>query len=362
MNQPINLFEYEALSPQYLSPMALDYYASGAWDEVTLADNRAAFGRYKLRPRMLVDVSQCNLKTEVLGQAVEMPILVAPMAFQCLAHPEGEIATAKAAADLGAGMVLSTMSTQSLEKVATTRKEAPQWFQLYVHRDRPLTEALVKRAEAAGYTALCLTVDAPVLGCRERDRRNQFTLPQGMQLANLATQADLQIPKTENESGLLTYFAQQLDASLTWKDLEWLTSMTTLPVVVKGILRGDDALRAVEHGARGIVVSNHGGRQLDGAIATIDALSEAIAAVDSRVEVFLDGGIRRGTDVLKALSLGAHAVLLGRPVLWGLAVGGEAGVRHILQLLRDELEVAMSLSGCATVADIDPSLVTKSVM
>ena len=181
-----------------------------------------------------------------------------------------------------------------------------------------------------------------------------------MQLANLAPMADLQIPKTENESGLLTYFAQQLDASLTWKDLEWLTSITSLPVVVKGILRDDDALRSVEHGASGIVVSNHGGRQLDGAISTLDALSEVICAVQNQVEVFLDGGIRRGTDVLKALSLGAHAVLLGRPVLWGLAVGGEAGVRHILQLLRDELEVAMALSGCAKLADIDPSLVTES--
>ncbi len=357
MNQPINLFEYESLAREYLSPMTLDYYASGAWDEVTLLDNRAAFSRYKFRPRMLVDVSKRNLKTQVLGQSVEMPILIAPMAFQCLAHPDGEIATAKAAADLGAGMLLSTMSTKSLEDVATARKQAPQWFQLYVHRDRALTQALVQRAEAAGYTALCLTVDAPLLACRERDRRNQFTLSLGMQLANLATMADLHIPKTDNESGLLTYFSQQLDPSLTWKDLEWLTSITNLPVVVKGILRGDDALRSVEHGALGIVVSNHGGRQLDGAIASIDALPEVIESVPDRVEVFVDGGIRRGTDVLKALALGAKAVLVGRPILWGLTVGGESGVRHILQLLRDELEVAMALSGCATVADIDSSLV-----
>ena len=357
MNQPINLFEYESLAREALSPMTLDYYASGAWDEATLRDNRAAFSRYKFRPRMLVNVSQQNLTTQVLGQSVEMPILIAPMAFQCLASPEGEISTAKAAADLGAGMVLSTMSTKSLSEVASTRKQAPQWFQLYVHRDRALTETLVQRAEAAGYTALCLTVDAPVLGCRERDRRNQFTLPPGMQLANLTTMADLQIPKTDNESGLLTYFAQQLDPSLTWKDLEWLTSITNLPVLVKGILRGDDAVRSVEHGARGIVVSNHGGRQLDGAIATIDALPEVVESVHDRVEVFIDGGIRRGTDVLKALALGAQAVLVGRPILWGLAVNGQAGVRHILQLLRDELEVAMALSGCATVADIDSTLV-----
>lgn len=269
MVTPINLFEYESIAPQHLSKMALDYYSSGAWDEITLRDNRTAYEHFKLRPRMLVDVSNRDLSTQILGQFLSMPILIAPMAFQCLAYPEGELATAKAAAQLGTAMVLSTMSTKSLEEVAKASKKCeqrrfsnqgnsgekslvphPLWFQLYVHRDRCVTRTLVQRAEAAGFTALCLTVDAPVLGRRERDSRNQFTLPPEMELANLATMADLEIPKTAGESGLFTYFAQQLDQGLTWQDLEWLQSLTRLPIVVKGILRGDDALRAFEYGAK----------------------------------------------------------------------------------------------------------------
>ncbi|ABG51616.1 FMN-dependent alpha-hydroxy acid dehydrogenase [Trichodesmium erythraeum IMS101] len=358
MNKPINIFEYESLAPKYLSQMALDYYASGAWDEVTLRDNRTAYEKYKLRPRMLVDVSQRNLSTKILGQLMKMPILIAPMAFQCLAHPEGELATARVAADHGITMVLSTMSTKSLEDVAlATNVPQSLWFQLYVHRDRFLTRTLVERAKAAGYQALCLTVDAPVLGVRERDRRNQFTLPSGLELANLTSMANLEIPETEEESGLFAYVANQFDPALTWQDLEWLQSLTSLPVIVKGILRGDDAVRAVEHGAKGIIVSNHGGRQLDGAIATIDALPEVVAAVGNKVDVLMDGGIRRGTDILKALALGAKAVLIGRPVLWALAVNGETGVHHLLELLRNELDVAMALSGCAKVENINPSLV-----
>lgn len=358
MKKPINLFEYESLAPQNLSQMALDYYASGAWDEITLRDNRTAYERYKLRPRMLVDVSQRNLTTKILGQHISMPVLIAPMAFQCLAHPEGELATAKVAADLGTTMVLSTLSTKKLEDVAlASNMPKSLWFQLYVHRDRALTQALVERAEVAGYQALCLTVDAPILGRRERDRRNEFTLPSGMELANLTAMANLEIPQTQDESGLFAYFANQLDPALTWKDIEWLQSLTSLPVVVKGILRGDDAIRAVEHGAKAIIVSNHGGRQLDGAIATIDALSEIVAAVGSQVDILMDGGVRRGIDILKALALGAKAVLIGRPILWALAVDGEAGVRDLLGLLRNELEVAMALSGCAKIEDIDVSLV-----
>ncbi|MCL1463785.1 alpha-hydroxy acid oxidase [Argonema galeatum] len=366
--KPINLFEYETLAAKHLSQMALDYYASGAWDEITLRDNRAAFERYKLCPRMLVDVSRRDLSTTILGQSLQMPILIAPMAFQCLAHPEGEIATAKAAAKLGTVMVLSTLATKSLEEVALASKQTEQeassienrfWFQLYVHRDRGLTKALVERADEAGYRALCLTVDAPVLGRRERDRRNQFALPAGMELANLVTLTDLEIPYNPGESGLFTYFLEQLNPALTWKDLDWLQSISHLPLVVKGILRGDDAVRAVEHGARAVIVSNHGGRQLDGARASIDALSEVVASVGDKAEILVDGGIRRGTDILKALALGAKAVLLGRPVLWGLAVGGEAGVGHVLELLQDELDIAMALSGCAKLQDVDPSLVVR---
>ncbi|MBN3949256.1 MAG: alpha-hydroxy-acid oxidizing protein [Nostoc sp. NMS7] len=365
--QPINLFEYEKLAKDHLSQTTLDYYSSGAWDEITLQDNRAAFERVKLRPRMLVDVSDVydglhlrNLTTSILGQSLQLPLLIAPMAFQCLAHPDGEVATALAAASAGVGMVLSTMATKSIEEVATACEKFPdslRWFQLYIHKDRGLTRALVEKAYKAGYKALCLTVDAPVLGQRERDRRNEFALPPDLHLANLATISGLDISHEKGESGLFTYFAQQLNPAVTWHDLEWLQSLSPLPLVIKGILRGDDAVRAVEYGAKAIVVSNHGGRQLDGAIASLDALTEIVAAVDGKVEVVLDGGIRRGTDILKALALGAKAVLIGRPILWGLAVAGQVGVSHVISLLQDELSLAMALSGCAKLEDIDPSLV-----
>ncbi|WP_414586449.1 alpha-hydroxy acid oxidase [Scytonema sp. PCC 10023] len=361
--KPLNLFEYEQLATKCLSQMALDYYASGAWDEVTLRDNRAAFERFKLRPRVLVDVSDRNLATKVLGQPLQMPLFIAPMAFQCLANPQGEVATARAAASAGVGMVLSTLSTKSIEEVATvshdTNLHTPQWFQLYIHKDRGLTRALVERAYAAGYKALCITVDAPLLGRRERDKRNEFALPVGMELANFTNLSGLNIPHEEGESGLFTYVAEQLNSAVTWDDLEWFQSLCPLPLVLKGILRGDDAARAVECGAKAIIVSNHGGRQLDGAIASLDALAEVVEAVDGRAEVLLDGGIRRGTDILKALALGAKAVLVGRPVLWGLAVAGEAGVAHAIEILRDELDVAMALSGCACLGQIDSSLLFR---
>jgi 4-hydroxymandelate oxidase len=359
--QPINLFEYEELAKQRLSQMAFDYYSSGAWDEVTLRDNRAAFERFKLRPRMLVDVSKRNLSTSILGEPLQLPLLLAPMAFQCLAHLDGEVATALAAAKTGVGMILSTLSTKSMEEVAiaceNSNSDAPRWFQLYIHKDRGLTRALVERAYAAGYKALCLTVDAPVLGRRERDKRNEFALPPGLRLANLGNLSGLNIPYQQGESGLFTYFAEQLDASVTWRDLEWLQSICPLPLVVKGILRGDDAVRAVDCGAKAIIVSNHGGRQLDGAIASLDALVDIVASVDGRAEIIVDGGIRRGVDIVKVLALGACAVLVGRPVLWGLAVSGIAGVAHVIELLRDELDVAMALCGCGKLADIDSSLV-----
>jgi 4-hydroxymandelate oxidase len=360
VNQLVNLFEYEVRAKQQMSQMAWDYYISGAGDEVTLRDNREAFEQIKLRPRMLVDVSHRNLQTTVLGQPLALPVLIAPMAFQCLAHPEGELATAQAAIQMGTTLILSTLATKSLEDVASVRETAAtqssQWFQLYVHRDRGLTQALVERATAAGFRALCLTVDAPMLGQRERDRHNRFILPAELTLANFATMTDLNLPQRSQESGLFAYFLEQINPALTWTDLEWLQSLSPLPLVVKGILRGDDAVRAIEHGAKAIIVSNHGGRQLDGAIASINALEEVVQAVGGRVEILMDGGVRRGTDVLKALALGAKAVLLGRPILWGLAVAGAAGVHRVLELLREEIDLAMALSGCASVENIDASL------
>lgn len=357
MMLPINLLEYEHHAKSHLSQMALDYYSSGAWDEVTLRDNRAAYERIKLLPRMLVDVSKRDLKVNILGESLQLPILIAPMAFQCLAHESGEVATAKAAASSGAGMILSTMSTKSIEEVAASSNNSLRWFQLYVYKDKGLTRALVERAFKAGYKALCVTVDAPLLGQRERDKRNQFALPTGLHLANLTSMSGLDIPHEQGESGLFAFFAQQLSPAITWQDLEWLQSLSPLPLVVKGILRADDAVNAVKCGAKAIVVSNHGGRQLDSAIASIEALPDVVTAVNNQAEVLVDGGIRRGVDILKAIAYGANAVLIGRPILWGLALNGEAGVAHVIELLRAEFDLAMALSGCTCIKDIDSSLV-----
>jgi 4-hydroxymandelate oxidase len=351
----LNLAEIEAAARERLTALAYEYYAGGANDEVTVRENRSAFERLALRYRVLVDVSRRSTQTSVLGQPIELPVLLAPTAFHRLACDEGEIAAARAAAAAGTIMILSTASTCTIEDVGAV--PGPKWFQLYVYSDRSLTEALVARAEAAGMTAIVLTVDAPILGRRERDLRNRFHLPDGVRLANVPSSGSVPVPTGHGESGLAIHFASGIDASLTWRDVEWLRGRTRLPVLIKGIVRGDDAARAIDHGAAGIIVSNHGGRQLDTAIPTIRALPDVAEAVAGRAEVLLDGGVRRGTDVIKALALGARAVLVGRPVVWGLAVGGEAGLRRVLDLLRAEIDLAMALCGCPTVADISRDLV-----
>ncbi len=359
--EAINVFDLEALARERLSREAYDYYLGGAHDEVTLRENRAAYDRIPLFYRVLVDVSHRDPATSVLGRPVSMPILVAPTAFHRLATAEGELATARAAGAAGTVMVLSTLSTTRVEEVVAA-SSGPVWFQLYVYRDRRATEALVRRAEAAGCQALVLTADAPLIGRRERDVRNRFRLPPGLAVANMLSEGYGEMPAAAGDSGLAAYVSQLLDPSLSWRDVAWLRSITELPVVVKGIVRPDDAVRAAEAGAAGVVVSNHGGRQLDTAPATIDALPEIVdtlAARGHRIEVLLDGGVRRGTDVLKALALGARAVLVGRPILWGLAVDGEAGAAWVLRHLHDELDLAMALAGAPTVADITRDLVRR---
>jgi len=355
--EPINLFEYEALARSRMEPTAWDYYQSGAEDEVTLRENRAAFERIKLRPRMLRGVDDCDTSVTLLGERLSLPVLVAPTAYQRLAHPEGEAAMARGAGAAGAIMTVSTMATMSLEEVAQSAT-GPLWFQLYVYKDRSVTEALVRRAEAAGYEALVLTVDAPYLGRRERDIRNGFGLPSGLFVANFAGQALGDQPGIDpGQSGLAVYVTTQLDPTLTWESVEWLRSITRLPVLVKGILTAEDAREAASLGVTGIIVSNHGGRQLDGAVAAIEALPEIVEAVAGRALVLVDGGVRRGTDVLKALALGADATLIGRPTLWALAADGAAGVKRALGLLREELRLAMALSGCKSLAEVNRSLV-----
>jgi 4-hydroxymandelate oxidase len=345
--------DFEEAARERLTPMAYSYYRGGAGAERTLVENRAAFSRYVIYYHVLVDVAERDLRTTVLGTEVAMPILVAPTAYHRLGHPDGELATARGAADAGTLFVAATLATVSLEDIARACS-GPKWFQLYVHKDRGLTRALVQRAAAAGYRALVLTVDAPLLGRRLSDLRQGFALPPGMVMANLMESGG---PSVLGESDLARRIAQRHDAALSFADLDWLSSLSALPIVLKGVVRADDALRAVESGVRGIVVSNHGGRQLDGAPAAIDALPAIARAVGERCEVFVDGGIRWGSDVLKALALGARAVLVGRPVLWGLATFGQAGVAQVLSLLRDELSEALALAGCQRVTDLPPDLV-----
>ena len=353
----LNVFDYEELARQKLSQPFFDYIAGGADDEVTLRRNREAFEAIELRPRALVDVSEVDLATNVLGQRVEMPVLVAPVAVQRLAHPEGELATARAAAAAGTIMTLSTMASSSIEEVAEA-SDGPKWFQLYVHPERNVSKRMVQRAEAAGYKAVCVTVDVPRLGRRERDFRNRFDYPPGVAHRNYI--GEVELPPLQigaGESALNASADVLIDPSLTWDVVEWLRSFTSLPIIVKGIMAPEDARLAVDHGASAIVVSNHGGRQLDGAPATIAVLPEIVTAVGGRCEVLLDSGIRRGTDVLKALALGANAVLVGRAFVWGLAVGGEKGVTQILSMLRNELELAMALCGCRSISDVGPEVV-----
>ncbi|HEU0030452.1 MAG TPA: alpha-hydroxy acid oxidase [Kofleriaceae bacterium] len=352
----LNLHELEALARARLPKLAWDYYSSGADDERCLARNREAYDRIALHYRVLVDVATRDLATTLLGQRVALPVAIAPTAFHRLAHRDGELASVRAAGEAGALFVLSTLSNTAVEDVVAAAT-GPVWFQLYVYRDRAATEALVRRVEAAGCRALVLTVDAPLLGRRERDVRNQFALPAGLGIENMFAAGYARLPAASGESGLAAYFAELLDPSLTWSAVEWLRSITTLPIVVKGIVRPDDALRAVDHGAAGIVVSNHGGRQLDASPATIDVLPRIADVVSGRADVLLDGGIRRGTDVVKALACGARAVLVGRPTLWGLAAGGQAGVRAMLEILRRELDLAFALCGCSDVASVTRDLV-----
>ena len=354
--EPLNLSEFETLARERLPQMVYDYYAGGAEDEVTLRDNPRAWERLRLRPRMLAGVGARDLKTTLLGDPIAFPILAAPCAFNAMAHPDGELAVARATAALGTIQILSTVSNYSIEQVAAA-SQGLRWFQLYVFKDRSVTRMLVERAERAGYRALCLTVDMPVLGRRERDMRNGFALPEGLMLKNLEQAALEKMDTIGAGSALGKYFAENIDPSLTWDDVDWLASVTKLPIAIKGILTADDARIALEHGVRAIIVSNHGGRQLDGARTGCDALPEVVEAVGNRAEILVDGGIRRGTDVLKALALGARAVLVGRPYLWGLAVNGEAGVRQIFQMLRDEFDAAMGLTGCAKISDINRRLI-----
>jgi isopentenyl diphosphate isomerase/L-lactate dehydrogenase-like FMN-dependent dehydrogenase len=340
--EPCNVWEYERAAERVLEPGAFGYFAGGAGDELTLRENVAAYARWQLRPRVLTGVEGANTATRVLGTEVSMPVLVAPVAFQRMAHPDGEPGTARAAAAAGTIMVLSTLATSTPADVAVAAPEGHRWFQLYCYRDRGITEAMIDQAEAAGFEAIVLTVDAPRLGRRERDLRTGFVIPAEVTVPSFAAAAGGPAAGTPADMFAL------MDPAVDWAELERLAGRCRLPVLVKGIVTGEDARLACEHGADAIVVSNHGGRQLDGAMATIDALPGVVEGADGRLEVLVDGGVRRGVDVLRARALGARAVLVGRPVVWGLAVAGEHGARRVLDLLRDEIELGLVLLGCSS--------------
>ncbi len=346
-DRPVNLFDYEALAEARLHPAVWDYIAAGAADEITVAENRRAFDRLAIRPRVLVDVSRIETATSVLGGAVAAPIMIAPAAHHGALCEGAECATAEAAGRAGVVMVAATSSNRSIEEIAAAAT-GPLWLQLYLFADRARTLTLVRRAEATGCGAIVLTVDAPRWGLKERSLRseNDFTWPA------LGNYAELPPDLSERRTA-----APHGGAPATWADVDWLRGATSLPVVLKGILASEDAALAAARGVQAIVVSNHGGRQLDGVVASIDALGEIAAAVGGACEIYLDGGVRRGTDVFKALARGARAVLVGRPVLWGLAADGATGAHDVLAILKRELEWAMSLAGRPTLADIDRSAV-----
>jgi isopentenyl diphosphate isomerase/L-lactate dehydrogenase-like FMN-dependent dehydrogenase len=337
---PLNVWDYERLAEEALDEASFGYFAGGAGDEHTVRGNLEAFSRWRLRPRVLVDVGEVTTRATVLGTELSMPIMAAPVAFQRMAHPEGEVAVARGAAGAGTITCLSSLATSSPADVAGAASEGSRWFQLYWHPDRGVTKQMLDQAREAGFSAVVLTVDLPVLGPRERDLRTGFALHPDYRMEVYASAlGDLGVVTP-------TFAATLVDPTLTWRDLDWLHGQVELPVIAKGILTAEDAVLAAEHGCAAVVVSNHGGRQLDRAVASLDVLPEVAEAVGDRVEVLMDGGIRRGTDVAIALALGARAVLVGRPVVWGLAVRGADGVQHVLELLRDELLLALALLGC----------------
>jgi 4-hydroxymandelate oxidase len=344
MQELISLADFESAATARLEPGAQAYYSGGAADEITLRDNVASWRRLAIRPRVLVGVAERDLGVTLLGRRRKHPVIVAPMALHTLAHPDGEIATAQAAKATGSIICISTFATKGVEEVARTVPDAERWFQLYAFKDRGVTRELIARAADSGHEALVVTVDLPVRPVREREVR----YPIAAELGN--------VPATMTSAEFIALIA----ADLTWSDIEHFAAESSLPVLVKGVLRPEDVRLAAEHGARGVIVSNHGGRQLDTAISAADALPAVVEAAGDRLEVLVDGGLRRGTDVLKALALGARAVMVGRPVLWGLAVGGAPGVQRVLEILLSELDVALALAGAPRVDALDSSFLMEA--
>lgn len=354
--QAVNLNDYEILARDAIEPVAFAYYSGGANDELTMQDNISAYDRIKLYPRILVDVSQRDLSTTVLGQTWDVPFMVAPMALAKLAHPDGELGVARAAAKFGVPIALSTLSTTSLETVAA-EASTPLWFQLYVYQNRDINKDLIQRAKDAGYGALVITVDAPLPGKRTSSRRSGFSLPDGVTLENLTGYDFRGFSLNTSDTSIAADAVSQIAAHLTWDDLDWMASLTDLPVLLKGVLHPADARLVKEHGAAGVIISNHGGRQLDTTPAAIDVLPRIRQAVGAEMSLLVDGGVRRGTDIVKSIALGANAVMVGRPVFYGLGVAGQAGVEDVFNILRDELDTALALVGCPNLRDLNTDVI-----
>lgn len=344
--------DYEKEALRSIPKNALDYYRSGAGNEFSLSLNVEAFKRWRILPRFLRDVGGVNTACNVLGCRLSTPIGVAPTAMQRMAHDDGEIGNALSAGKIGGIFILSTLSTTPLEEVAAAAPNTTKWFQLYIYKDRSLTESMVRRAEKAGYKAIVLTIDAPYFGARRADARNKFKLPPHLGLLNFQGDQANSVKSMEGSSGINEYVTRQFDPAITWTDVSWLVKFTKLPVVVKGVLTREDALLARNCGCKGIIVSNHGARQLDSVPASIEVLPTIVDAVGNDMTIMLDGGVRQGTDVFKALALGAKAVFMGRPLVWGLAVNGQKGAEHVLELVQRDLELTMKLSGCVNIGDI----------
>jgi 4-hydroxymandelate oxidase len=356
--EPLRVDEYEELAESRVPADAWGYVQGGGGVEWTLAENRAAFDRIAIRPRFLVDVERCSTTTELLGATLPTPIGVAPMAYHRLMHSDGELATAEAAGETGGPFVVSIFASQPLADIAK-RATAPLWQQLYWLRRRDRLAALIHKAEDAGFSAFVLTIDLPKVARRLRDVRNGFTLPEQVSAVNLDRDVIATVHSgASGSSAIERHSLEQFDRTITWSDLAWLREQTTLPLVLKGILTAEDARLAVEHGVDAVIVSNHGGRQLDFALSAVEVLPEVVAEVYGALPVLLDGGVRSGTDVFKAVALGARAVFVGRPVLWGLGAAGAEGVAGVLRLLRDELVECMTLAGHPDIAAVTPGAVS----
>lgn len=359
---PVSIEDWEQKAREILPDGPFDYIAGGSGAEETLASNRTAFSKWAIVPRMMRDVTNRTMGISLYNQELRTPIMLAPVGMQAIAHPEGELATARAAKEAGVPLVVSTVSAHSMERIAEVMGDAPRWFQLYWSNDREVSASMVKRAEAAGYSAIVLTVDTIMLGWKRRDFRNGYSpLREGKGVANYITDPVLcsRLTEVTPENVVEEILKNIYHPALNWNDIAFLREQTSLPILVKGILHPDDARLAVEHGVDGIIVSNHGGRQMDGAISTLEALPAIAKVVAGKIPVLLDSGVRTGADVVKAIALGANAVLIGRPFLFGLAVAGEKGVASVLDTLINELDVAMALSGSNSVADLNESILAR---